>query len=223
MEEEKKAFVRRMVAGDERAFDEIYHSYSRKLYRMAYFITGNHSDSEDILQETFVKCYLHREELKNPERFESWIYQILVRTAWKVEKKKKRAGEISYEGILEQEEDSGSRMARQMKEDISAINPLDACLQKESFAELGEMVKNLDIKYRTVVLLYYYNDLGTKEIAQIMGIFEGTVKSRLSKARSLLYRQLEKRERGNFSRNSEKRMGCVQEKRQNNRVKGAVS
>ena len=95
MEEEMKAFVKAMMAGDERAFDEIYHSYSKKLYRMAYFITGNHSDSEDVLQETFVKCYLHRGSLKNPERFESWIYQILVRTAWKLEKRKKRAGEIS--------------------------------------------------------------------------------------------------------------------------------
>ena len=100
MEEEKIIFVRRMIEGDEKAFDELYHAYSKKLYRMAYFITGNHSDSEDILQETFVKCYLHRKELKNLERFESWICQILVRTAWKMEKKKKRTGEISYEEIF---------------------------------------------------------------------------------------------------------------------------
>ena len=50
MEEEKIIFVRRMIEGDEKAFDELYHAYSKKLYRMAYFITGNHSDSEDILQ-----------------------------------------------------------------------------------------------------------------------------------------------------------------------------
>lgn len=223
MEEEKRAFVSRMLAGDERAFDEIYHSYSKKLYRMAYFITGNHSDSEDILQETFVKCYLHRKELKNSDRFEPWIYQILVRTAWKLEKKKRRAGEISYEGILEQEEDSGSRISRQIREDSSALNPLDAFLQKETFSELGEMVKQLDIKYRTVVLLYYYNDLGTKEIARVMGIFEGTVKSRLSKARSLLHQQLEKREGKFLNRGTEPQNSSIREGRQNNRVKGAVS
>ena len=135
-----------------------------------------------------------------------------MRTAWKTEKKKKRADEISYEEILEQEEDSGSRMARQMREDLSAVNPLDACLQKESFTELGEMVKQLDIKYRTVILLYYYNDYGTKEIARIMGIFEGTVKSRLSRARTLLHQQMERDANGSIRKN-----------RQNNRVKGAVS
>ncbi|MCI9593377.1 MAG: RNA polymerase sigma factor [Lachnospiraceae bacterium] len=210
MEEEMKAFVKAMMAGDERAFDEIYHSYSKKLYRMAYFITGNHSDSEDVLQETFVKCYLHRGSLKNPERFESWIYQILVRTAWKLEKRKKRAGEISYEGVLEQEDASGARAARQLCEDFSAPNPLEVFLQKESQTEIGQMVKQLDIKYRTVVMLYYYNGLGVKEIAQIMGIFEGTVKSRLSKARSLLHRKLENQ------------MDTNQEGRQNHQVKGAV-
>lgn len=212
MEREMKAFVEAMIAGDERAFDEIYHSYSRKLYRMAYFITGNHSDSEDILQETFVKCYLHRKELKNPEGFASWIYQILVRTAWKLEKKKRKTGEISYEGVLEQEDASGTRMARQLCEDLSAPNPLEELLQKEAQTELGQVVRQLDIKYRTVVMLYYYNGLSVREIAKIMGIFEGTVKSRLSKARKLLYQQLE----------SGDQVELNQRKRQNSQVKGAV-
>lgn len=186
MEEEKKALAQRMSQGDERAFDEIYHSYSKKLYRMAYFITGNKSDSEDILQETFVKCYLHRNSLNDPERFESWIYQILVRTAWKLERKKKKKGEVSYEGMLEMEEASGFQAARECQEDITSPNPLDAVLQKEISLELGEMINQLDKKYKMVILLYYYNGLGTREIAQIMGIFEGTVKSRLNKARKLL-------------------------------------
>ena len=62
MEEEKIIFVRRMIEGDEKAFDELYHAYSKKLYRMAYFITGNHSDSEDVLQETFVKISIRRKK-----------------------------------------------------------------------------------------------------------------------------------------------------------------
>lgn len=71
MMEEKKALVESMIDGNEAAFDELYRSYSGKLYRMAYFITGNQGDSEDILQETFVKCFLHKSKLKQAERFES--------------------------------------------------------------------------------------------------------------------------------------------------------
>ena len=84
MDEKNRTDVEKMIQGDESAFDELYRSFSGKLYRMAYFITGNQSDSEDVLQETFVKCYLHRKSLKDPERFEAWLYQILVRTAWKL-------------------------------------------------------------------------------------------------------------------------------------------
>uniref|UniRef100_UPI003261BA42 RNA polymerase sigma factor n=1 Tax=Clostridium sp. NkU-1 TaxID=1095009 RepID=UPI003261BA42 len=82
--------VESMINGSEAAFDELYRSYSGKLYRMAYFITGNRSDSEDILQETFVKCFLYKSKLKQADRFEPWLYQILVRTAWRLERKKKR-------------------------------------------------------------------------------------------------------------------------------------
>ena len=88
MDEKNRTDVEKMIQGDESAFDELYRSFSGKLYRMAYFITGNQSDSEDVLQETFVKCYLHRKSLKDPERFEAWLYQILVRTAWKLCRKR---------------------------------------------------------------------------------------------------------------------------------------
>lgn len=187
MEEKNRALAERMISGDEAAFDELYRSYSGKLYRMAYFITGNRSDSEDILQETFVKCYLHRNELRQPERLESWLYQILVRTAWKSEKRKKGKKEFSFDGILDNEDDTG--MAERIQKD-SGEEPLDHILKAEASSELWKAVNRLSVKHRTVVFLYYYNDLTTKEIARLTGTMEGTVKSRLHKARNLLREQL---------------------------------
>lgn len=187
MDEKNRALITRMTEGDEAAFDELYHSYSGKLYRMAYFITGNRSDSEDILQETFVKCFLHRKELKQPERFESWLYQILVRTAWRSEKRRKGKRELSFDGILDNEENTG--MAERIQRDGKA-EPLEQILKAEMSSELWKAVNRLGMKHRTVVLLYYYNDLSTKEIAAMTGTLEGTVKSRLHKARLLLREQL---------------------------------
>lgn len=189
MDEERKALIKNMIAGDEAAFDMLYRFYSKKLYRMAYFITGNQSDSEDVLQETFIKCFLHRSKLRQPERFESWICQILVRTAWRMEKKKKGKAEISFDGLLESEENTGA--AERIQEDTENPGPIELVLQKESFQELGKAVNHLDVRYRTVVLLYYYNDMNTKEIARVCGILEGTVKSRLYRAREQLKEQLE--------------------------------
>lgn len=184
-QQNNRAYVENMIQGDESAFDELYHSYSSQLYRMAYFITGSRSDSEDVLQETFIKCFLHRKELKNPERFESWMYRILVRTAWKSGKRKK---EVSFDGMMEKEEskNAGNRL---MKDE--GPGPLEQILQQETSGLLWEAVQNLDRKYRIVVLLHYYNELGTKEIAQVTGVLEGTVKSRLYQARKLLKRKLE--------------------------------
>ncbi len=187
--EENRALVESMINGSEAAFDELYRSYSGKLYRMAYFITSNQSDSEDILQETFVKCYLYRSKLKQADCFESWLYQILVRTAWRLERKKKGRAEISFEGILEQEEDKKS--AEHIREDKKTGGPLESVLEAETAKEIQKALSHLDIKYRTVVLLYYYNDLSTREIAQITGAMEGTIKSRLFKARKLLKDLLE--------------------------------
>ncbi len=184
MMEEKRALVENMINGSEAAFDELYRSYSGKLYRMAYFITGNQSDSEDILQETFVKCYLYKSKLKQAERFEPWMYQILVRTAWRLERKKKGRAEISFEGILENEEDKKS--AEHIREDKQTDGPLESVLEAETAKEIQAALSHLDMKYRTVVLLYYYNELSTREIAKITGAMEGTVKSRLHKARKLL-------------------------------------
>lgn len=193
MDLEKRELMIKMKNGDDQAFDEVYRSYSGKLYRMALFITGNRSDSEDVLQETFVKCYLHRGELKDPERFESWIYQILVRTAWKMEKKKKNTGEVSFEEMLETDEGRSSSLGQRLSADDS-MGPLESVLQKEVSWEICDAVNRLDIRYRTVILLYYYNGLGIREISQVTGVFQGTVKSRLNKARKLLRESLDHHE-----------------------------
>lgn len=187
MKAETRTLVERMTKDDEEAFDELYQSYAVKLYRMAYFITGNRSDSEDILQETFIKCYLHRKKLKQPECFESWLYQIMVRTAWRINHKKKEKKEISFEEILN--DGSNIRVAESIQKE-DAIGPLEMMLEIESAAELRQAVNYLDLKYRTVILLYYYNDLSTKEISRVTGMLEGTVKSRLYTARILLRKQL---------------------------------
>lgn len=189
MDEQNKALVESMISGSEEAFDQLYRSCSPKLYRMAYFITGNRNDSEDILQETFVKCFLYRSKLKQAERFEPWLYQIMVRTAWRFERRKRGRSEVSFEGMLDYEKGTGS--AEGIRIDGKAAGPLETVLKSETAEEIRMVLRRLDIKYRTVILLYYYNELSIREIADITGTLEGTVKSRLYKARKLLKGLLE--------------------------------
>ena len=81
--------VKKIQAGDMNAFEEIFEIYKNQAIRYAYLITNNKFTSEDIVQETFVKCYLKIKDLKNVEQFKSWLFKILTRTAWDYMKKDK--------------------------------------------------------------------------------------------------------------------------------------
>ena len=84
-----ETLVRAFQAGNLDAFDELFVRYQTQTLRTAVLITGNYQDSENILQETFIKCYQSLPQLKNPAQFKTWLYRILTRTAWAYCKKQK--------------------------------------------------------------------------------------------------------------------------------------
>ena len=145
MEQETAGLVRRMAEGDSQAFDRLMEFYYPKILRMAYLISGSHADSEDIVQETFVKCYTYRKHLK--------------------------------------EEVFG-------KEEPETASVLEEVMMRSQEKELYKAIRNLPVKQRTAVVLYYFNQMSTREIAGIMGCLEGTVKSRLYTARANLKQEL---------------------------------
>lgn len=173
MEAEKELeLVRRMKKGERAAFDKLYEQYYDRLYRTACMITGNRADGEDVTQETFIKAYLNCDKLKKEEQFRYWLYQILNRTAWQIAKK--HAKERPEERILE------------LADTSTADSPAVKVLQDEQERAIAEAVRRLEYRQRTTVILYYFNGLGTKEIARVMECMEGTVKSRLFTARKNL-------------------------------------
>ena len=169
---DEKELVQRMKAGDKQAFDVLYEKYKNILLRMAYLVSGQIYDAEDIVQETFVKCFLHIGDLKKNEGFKPWLFQILYRTAYRQMKKRKR--EIPEEDIA-------------IRADATdGITSLDRIIQTETDRKVKLAVQSLDFKHRAVVVLYYFNEMPTKEIARVLGCTEGTVKSRLFAARKKL-------------------------------------
>ena len=176
--EEVEILVRRMQAGDHDAFDQIFGLYQNRLLRTAWLISGNRADSEDIVQETFVKCYCNCGKLKDPAVFSTWLYQILTRTAWRYGRKRNRETPVEqfFQDLGQAPEDS----------------PLEQVLRREVREDLYRSILKLDQKQRTVVILYYFNELSTREISRVAGCLEGTVKSRLYAARKALEKSLRK-------------------------------
>lgn len=186
MTDTDREMISKMIHGDNGAFEEVYRRFHMNLYRTAYLISGNKADSEDILQETFVAVYLHRSELKSTEGFEKWAMKILVRKAIKITKRTRR--EASLDELLDDSEE-GYGIER-LSEDEKAISPQESIIKRETESELLRAVMRLPVKLRTAVALYYFKDYSIKETAAIMGVFEGTVKSGLHRARAVLKREL---------------------------------
>lgn len=178
---EEKELVLAMQKGSHIAFDALYSRYRDLCLRSIWLITYNISDSEDIVQETFVKCFLHIKDLKDPEGFKPWLFQILYRTAWGYVKKRKR--ETPQEAPMENCQNFESSCLEHM-------------MENEKIEAVQQAIRKLSEKYRAVIVLHYFSDLSVRDIAKVEGCFEGTVKSRLAKARKLLKISLKKTNEG---------------------------
>lgn len=178
--------IRKWKEGDEDAFSAMYERYRQTAMRTAWLLCHNLADSEDIVQETFVQCYFHIQELKDESRFRPWMLKCLVRTGWKLMKKqKKEMPEEQMELHLERERYLESTFSGK-----TSGEPLEEAIAREFSGELTKAVRRLSEKHRLVIVLYYYDELSVHEIAKITDCLEGTVKSRLHFARRQLKKML---------------------------------
>lgn len=138
------------------------------MFRLAYSIVLNQQDAEDIVSEAVLKGYSHLENLKNTKKMKAWLFQILVNESKDCLKRCSRMDLVEDSSLFE---DNGG--------------------DKEKTYDLLEFVCRLDEIFKEVVMLYYFEDFNVKEIANILDISEGTIKSRLSRARAKLKEFLE--------------------------------
>lgn len=148
--------------GDKEAFSRVIQGVKVKLYKTAMAILKNDDDACDAIQETLISAYKNINKLEHTEFFETWIIRILINKCYDVIKKNQKIVNIN--------------------EKIS--NEVDSFYEMYSTeSELELILNKIEKDLKMVTVLYYYDDLPVKEIAIILNIPEGTVKSRLSRAR----------------------------------------
>jgi len=156
--------VKKAKRGDEKAFQELIHHEKNKLYRMAYMYVKNENDALDIVQDAIYKAFISIKSLKNPQYFSTWLSRILINSALDFIKKNERI-------ILTNEMD---------------VLPKEQNLGIEEKMDLAGAIERLDVPYKTVIILRYYQDLTIKQIAEMLHCPEGTIKTRLHRAINLL-------------------------------------
>ena len=163
----------KLKIGDKDSFDLLYQDYYLVLYRTALLILGKKEDAEDVLQDTFVSIYNNVKTLSDFEKLRPWVFSILKNTSYTRYKNRKR--ELPDEFVLDKAEESPTYLGE------------DEIAEK---SEIQDALMNLKEKEREVLVLYYYNDFSIEEIASICKTFQGTVKSRLYRARKNLKKEL---------------------------------
>ncbi|MEI2665728.1 sigma-70 family RNA polymerase sigma factor [Rossellomorea sp. LJF3] len=155
---EKK--VKKARKGDEKAFQELIDLEKNKLYRMAFVYVKNEDDALDIVHDAIYKAFISIKSLKNPQYFSTWLSRILINSALDFIKK--------HERIIPTEE--------------MDVIPGERHSQIEEKLDLAGAIEELDVPYKTVIILRYYQDLTVKQIADILDCPEGTIKTRLHRA-----------------------------------------
>jgi RNA polymerase sigma-70 factor (ECF subfamily) len=160
------ALVCKTLQGDRNAFQGLYERYKDKVFATVFRIVGNHEEAVDVAQDVFIKVYRDLGSFKFESKFSTWLYRIAVNFSINKVHEAERHGRIHQK--LARETESGRAERDIPREKIQST------------------VDRLNPKLRTVIVLRYLQDLSYDEIADVLDISVGTVKSRLHLAHNAL-------------------------------------
>lgn len=176
--------VTELQNGNMSVFRELYDLTHEKAFGVAKMILGNIDDAEDVLQESYVKALSKIRDLDKPEKFRSWFNQIVTNKCKDFFRKKKP----SHFDV------DDSEVYDVLPDEDTVFKPEENLDQDELHTAIMEALDELNEEKRACILMMYFEDLSVKEIAGVLEIPEGTVKTRLSSARKTLKDKLEERE-----------------------------
>jgi RNA polymerase sigma-70 factor (ECF subfamily) len=162
-------------SGDAGAYEYLVAKYMKRVVSIAWGIVRNAHDAEDLAQEAFVKAFETIGRFKSGEPFGPWIYRIVTNLGLDVVKHRKR--------VRQEELSDNAPAARRDRADLPAVT-------HELASRIDEAIESLPENQRLVARLYLVEQFEHPEIAQMMGLSEGTVRSHLSLARRKLQEKL---------------------------------
>lgn len=185
--QDDEELVRHYLAGDKRAFDVLIRRYQDRIFNFSLRFTANPSDAEDIVQETFLKAYRGIDRFRGDAKFSTWLFQIAKNLCINKFHRGRRRMEHRQVSIHESEQDD--RPLLQLESD--AASPQDMAISAETQSQLEAAIAELDPHYRAALILRDVEDLDYAEIAGILDVPVGTVKSRIHRARTELQKKLQ--------------------------------
>ncbi len=181
---DEEAMLRVQRAGDRRAFTLLVRRWQGRIERLCGRLTGDAHRGEDLAQEVFMRIYAHRTDYRHNGRFAAYARRIALNACYDEYRRARRIREIPLEQSGDREDSSGIclKAVEQSPDAVAADNERDELIRKALFS--------LPESYRTVIILRHYQRLRFREIAEVLEIPMGTVKSRMAEGLARLGRQL---------------------------------
>jgi RNA polymerase sigma-70 factor (ECF subfamily) len=178
--------IKKIVKGDTEKFMELIEPYKNKLYNFLVSRINNTDDSEDLLQEIFIKCYSKLNTFKFKSAFYTWLFSITLNELKNYYRKKQKNKKFS----LDKENDNGTNFYDTLKDTGCSADYKLFDIQLNQ--HINDSLLELSDVYREVIILFYFDKLSYKKIADKLNIKLGTVKSRISEAREQLKNIIDK-------------------------------
>ena len=169
--DEDKLYIELFLAGDKKAFEILVRKYQDRGLNIVYSLIGKDRESEDILQEVFLKVYRSLGSFKHRSQFSTWFYRIIVNTCYDFLRRRK--------GIIND--------TRFLEESVSPVESAKEALMKlENDALIQKAINGIPLRYRSAMVLKDIEGLSYIEISKVLGCSIGTVESKIYRARKFL-------------------------------------
>jgi RNA polymerase sigma-70 factor, ECF subfamily len=182
----ERLFVQRLQANEDAAYDELVRVYHSTIFHVAYRMLGDSGDASDVVQEIFLKVFRNINGFKGESALKTWIFriafsEILNRLRWW--KRRYRQSTISLD-----DDQNGENTGYQLSD--SGPTPEQALESKEQDVAIQTALAKLTSEHRSIIVLRDIEGFSYTEIAEVLGVSIGTVKSRIARARADLKKSL---------------------------------
>lgn len=181
-------FIDRLRSGEEAAFDTLVERYSGGIYGLLYRLTDNAEESNDLLQETFIRAFRSISGFRGDSGLKTWLYRIAInesRNRHRWWKRRRRDVTLSLDATIAGTESTFAELLSGDDED-----PEKSTLRREREQRLRDAIAELPVAYRESLILADIEGLTYEETAQVTGASLGTVKSRIARGRQALRESL---------------------------------
>jgi RNA polymerase sigma-70 factor (ECF subfamily) len=189
MSELERTLLRRLRDRDERAFRELITEHRDRVFNITYRMLGNRAEAEDVAQEVFIAVFKTIDSFREESKFSTWLYRVTVNHCKNRIKYLARRHDRDRDELDETKHESSGAVNGTP---VRHAQPDRALASAQMEKLLQEAIANLDEDHRAVVILRDVEDLTIEEICEITGLPDGTVKSRLHRARLVLRKKMQR-------------------------------